>query len=232
MKLIALALSAFSATIVLDPGHGGAERGAVGPGGAAEADVVLAIARRTRRELAERGVRAILTRTGDENPTLAERIGRAHRIEANAFVSIHLNSSKVSGRRGVETYVASVLGGGVDSDALVAREEAGRVVERETRGPPLRRILDDLDAQAAHRQSAALAASIQESLATVDGLAPNRGLRQAPFFVLEQAQVPAVLVEAGYVTHEEQSRFLASRAGRAAVADRLAEGILRYLGGR
>lgn len=229
MTTSALLGLAVAATVVLDPGHGGEETGAIGPGRIVEKDVALAIAGAVRARLDERGVRVHLTRSTDTAISLGDRIARAHRLDADAFVSIHLNSSPVRGRRGVETYVASV--DAIEDDdvaALVAREEASSEPEAAVLAP-LESILDDLDQQAAHRRSAALAAEIQDELAEVDELGPSRGLRQAPFFVLERARVPAVLVEVGYTTHPEQATYLATPAGRQAAGRAIAEGILQFL---
>jgi N-acetylmuramoyl-L-alanine amidase len=221
---------AVAATVVLDPGHGGEESGAIGVGGLVEKDVALGVAREARALLNARGVRVVLTRSTDATLSLGDRIARAHRVGAEAFVSIHLNSSPVRGRRGVETYVASVEAiEDEDVTALVAREEASSEAEAETLAP-LASLLDDLDQQAAHRRSATLAAEIQGELAEVDALGPSRGLRQAPFFVLERARVPAVLVEVGYATNPDQATHLATAAGQRAAARAIAEGILQFLG--
>lgn len=232
MNAIALALASVAALVVLDPGHGGDEPGAVGAGAVAEKDVVLAIARGVRERLTDRGIRVVMTRTDDSNPSLVERLEKAHRLDADAFLSLHLNSSPTRDRRGVETYVASVLAIEGETAHLVEREEPTEVTPRNTTASPVELLLADLDARAAHRESADLAAAIQDALARVDGLRPSRGLRQAPFYVLREARVPAVLVEIGYVTHPKQAEFLASTTGQREVAQRMTEGILRFLGAR
>lgn len=220
---------AIAATVVLDPGHGGDEDGATGAAGVIEKEVALAVAREAAATLRDRGVRVVLTRSADVTISLSERLDRANRLEADAFVSIHLNSSPVPGRRGVETYVASVDAiEDEDVRALVAREESALPREDAARAP-LESVLEDLDRQAAHRRSAELADEIQSELSRVEPLGPSRGLRQAPFLVLERARVPAVLVEVGYVTNGEQARYLTTSAGRGASARALAEGILRFL---
>jgi len=103
--------------VVIDPGHGGADSGAVGPGGTTEKDVVLDIARRMAVHLRRRGVRVVLTRDTDRLPSLAERAAGANRIEADAFVSLHANSYRDPKVVGVETWVlASSHARSVDAD--------------------------------------------------------------------------------------------------------------------
>jgi len=224
-----LATLVFAATVVLDPGHGGAEDGAAGPGGVLEKNLALAIALEARAALTEAGVTVRLTRSGDETVGLSDRVAMGR--DADAFVSIHLNASPARGRRGVETYVASVEAmESSDSAALVAREEPSAVGEGAPTGAPLTRLLDDLDQQAAHQQAAQLASDIQGALGDVEALRPSRGLRQAPFLILKRARVPAVLVEVGYVSHPEQARYLATPTGRQVAGRAVAAGVLRFLG--
>ncbi len=219
-----------AATVVLDPGHGGVEDGARTAAGAKEKNVALAISRRAAERLRERGVTVVLTRRSDVTTPLSDRLAVAHRTNAAAFVSIHLNASGSPGRRGVETYVASVLSSTREASALVSREEAGLDAPRPASADPLETIIDDLENQAAHRRSADLAAAIQAELGQLEPLGPSRGLRQAPFYLLQNARVPSVLVEAGYASHAEQGRYLSSATGQQQIGDRLAAGILRYLG--
>jgi len=226
----ALAAWAVAATVVLDPGHGGAESGARSASGLFEKDVTLAIARVARRELEAAGVTVVLTRTADVDLALNARIDRANRLGAAAFVSIHANSSPNRGRRGHETYVASIPEIEADAPSLVAREEANGMGSRPPPSTGLEALLDELDAQAAHRRSARLSVHVRAELAEVSGLEPNRGVRQATFHVLQAARVPAVLVECGYLTHREQATYLATAAAHEAIGAALARGILEFLG--
>lgn len=221
VALIGFAAAA-AATVVLDPGHGGEARGVV-RAGVEEAEVALSIALQTASELERAGLSVLLTRRTDAGLGLGERLAIAHRARADLFVSIHVNSSPRAGRRGVETYVASALGS--DDGALVAREE-GAVPDRPPASTGLESVVSELRADGARRIAARAAARIQARLARVDGLGPNRGLRQAPFTVLQRAEVPSVLVELGFMTNAEQRAFLASSRGKRAIASALARGIV------
>lgn len=229
MTSTSLWLAAVAATVVLDPGHGGREDGAEGRAGTLEKQVTLGIARAARDALVDAGIEVVLTRDDDRDVALEDRIALAHRLEAAAFLSIHLNSSPAQGRRGLETYVASVSEIEGDAADLVAREEPASTRRPRPFGRPIERILDDLNTQAAHQRSAVLAAALRSALRGEAELQPDRGVRQAPFHVLVAARVPAVLLECGYVTHEEQERFFATRDGQRRVGRRIAEGILAFL---
>jgi N-acetylmuramoyl-L-alanine amidase len=213
--------------VVLDPGHGGEARG-VSKRGLEEADLVLDIARRAQQRLEAAGVQVRLTRTADVDVKLNARIGLAHRLEADAFVSIHINASPARARRGTETYIASVFGPDENTATLVAREQgAGDLPSPEL--PAVDRIVADLRVEAARAASADLGASLQKRLASVDGIGPDRGLRQAPFAVLQGARLPAALVEVGYLTHPEQARALSDPQTRRRIGRALAGGLLEYL---
>ncbi|MGF1511917.1 MAG: N-acetylmuramoyl-L-alanine amidase [Myxococcota bacterium] len=213
--------------VVLDPGHGGEARGAVRDG-IEEADVVLDIAQAAARRLTTLGVQVQLTRNGDHDLSLRDRIDLAHRLNAAAFVSIHVNASSSPKRRGTETYLASVLQTDDFTAALVAREQASAGAST---GPsdPVDRILSDLLIESARSASADLGGAIQSRLSGVAGMGPSRGLRQAPFTVLTDAKVPAVLVEAGYVTHPHQRRALARAQTRRALGEALADGVAAFV---
>ena len=222
---LATAASAAPLRVVLDPGHGGDREGAVGPGGTKEKDVALEISLRLARLLRQLGHEVFLTRDRDVSIDLAERTQRANDVEADLFVSIHANSTPAGQSRvqGVETYFLS-------ADATDAQARALASLENADDGPagmpddPLDFILADLARMRAHAESSRLAVAIHESLVRRTA-AHDRGVRQAPFFVLSGARMPAVLVEVGYISHPAEERRLASQENQEAIARAIAEGI-------
>lgn len=239
--------------VVIDPGHGGEETGARSASGAEEKTLALAIARSARAHLQKAGVRVRLTRVDDRALSLGARPSLANRLDADAFVSIHLNHAPDPARRGWETYVLSAEASDELTARLLAQEEgsAGTTQRGASRpgegpsgqGPPGARaggpafagvndldlILGDLSRAVAHERSARLAKAIQDAIEAEPSLGPSRGLRQAPFAVLVGAAVPAVLVEVGYLSNEAQAAFLSSDRGQRAAGRAIARGILTFL---
>jgi N-acetylmuramoyl-L-alanine amidase len=237
---LALASVLFAApVVVLDPGHGGARTGAVSELGYAEKDIALQIAKHTQSVLLKSGVRTFLTRGSDVYIKLDARTAFANRKQADVFVSIHANSSPTNKRRGCETYVLSAKASEDVSAAALQLEnedEAPAKFMNEAKfgggthaKGSVSLILRDLKRSVNHRQSARLAKQLQDAMKTVPHLGPSRGLRQAPFKVLRGAQMPAALVEVGYLTHLEQARFLASKTTQKRAGRALAQGILAFL---
>lgn len=225
VMLVATPAAAQSLRVVVDPGHGGEKEGAVGPGGTREKDLALAIALRLAALLEERGHEPILTRREDRTLGLAPRIALANEREADLFVSIHANSvpSKRERVQGVETYFLSSEASDAQALALAEQENADEV-ETPLSRDPLGFILADLARREAHVGSSRLAVEVHQSLVRMSG-ARNRGVRQAPFFVLSGAQMPAVLVEVGYISHPQEERRLLSSEYQQRIAQGIAEGI-------
>ncbi|MEM1025082.1 MAG: N-acetylmuramoyl-L-alanine amidase [Myxococcota bacterium] len=225
-------------TIVLDPGHGGEEKGARGPGGLWEKDYNLDVAQRLRR-LLEGRYHVLMTRQDDSTVGLAERVQVANRSEAVLFVSIHGNAHSQRRFHGIETYVLDVE----------ARRFEGRLEDREAR---LRRpeyptetpehirdvelLLASMAMREATRRSEHLAQAVQEEVvhALRKDVGPIRslGLRRALFHVLLGARMPAVLVESGFLSHPVEGRRMMQDTWRTAVAQGLARGIDAYFTGR
>jgi N-acetylmuramoyl-L-alanine amidase len=229
-----LALSAAPAFVaVVDPGHGGDQEGAVGSTGLREKQLTLQISRRVARHLARLGGQVILTRQGDDTVPLAQRAALANARGADLFLSIHLNSMPGAARahtRGVETYFLSADASDASAKAVAARENADRLAGRE--GPeaddPVGGILESLGDAEALDQSSRLAYAVHEQL--VGRLhAENRGVKQAPFYVLAGARMAAVLVEAGFLSHPQEARSLASPQYQEEVARAIADGVLAWV---
>jgi len=217
-------------TVVIDPGHGGAEVGAKGPGGTLEKDVTLAIGRKVRSALAnDLGLQAFLTRDKDQEVALDDRTAFANNYKADLFVSIHANASAARGARGSEVYFLSYQASDEESRRL-AQSEGGAIAPGTAAfagTSDLALILWDM-AQAEHlEESSALATRINEELAEVTG-SQGRGIKQAPFRVLVGAGMPAVLVEIAFISNAEEERLLTSEAYQGKVAAALVKGIARY----
>jgi N-acetylmuramoyl-L-alanine amidase len=222
-------------TIVIDPGHGGHDTGAIG-GGKREKDLVLAIARRTRNYLRKMGMHVIMTRSSDRFVRLRDRTRYANRKHGDVFVSIHANSignPKKRYRNGVETYFLQTT----------RSERAKRVAAREN-SVVLRRkdrlsknvILNAVMTGPKIVLSNKLAIDVQRFiLGNVHRLyrdVTDGGVRPAPFWVLVGAEMPAVLVEVGYLSNARERKRLFTRRYQERIAKGIAEGIVNYLRNR
>lgn len=218
--------------VVLDPGHGGPEPGAANDRyGLVESQIALELAELTANRLREIMPRArvMLTRTGDVDLSLEERCAMANSLEADAFVSIHLNASSEQVRRGgVTTFVLDTTNNR-QALRLAARENGTRVAEV----TGIQSLLAKHHRQTQAEGSLTLADKIQRhTLKRGRSLLPelsDRGVRRAMFYVLVGARMPAVLVEASFLTYEPEARALAKRSYRRALADGVASGIVSYL---
>jgi N-acetylmuramoyl-L-alanine amidase len=215
-------------TIVIDPGHGGTEVGAQGPGGTLEKDITLAIARKLRGALSNSlGVQAFLTRDGDREVPLDDRAAFANNYKADIFLSIHANASRAVGAKGAEVYFLSYQAADEESRRVAAAEGAWAGDTAAAADPSVAMILWDM-AQAEHlEESSALASRIQEELAVVTG-SEGRGVKQAPFRVLVGAAMPAALVEVAFISNSEEEKMLASEAYQGKVVAALVRGVARY----
>lgn len=219
--------------IVLDPGHGGEKHGAVGPGAVREKDVALAISLAVEAELQRRGHEVILTRWTDLALGLAARVDVANEKAADLFVSIHANSMPTREARarahGVETYFLSADASDEAAAALAHAENADDgVAGGDVAGDALGKILADLARSEAHAHSSRLAYAIHQALVVGTG-ARDRGVRQAPFVVLEGARMPAVLLEVGYISHPGEAKRLVDPEYQSRIAGAIASGIGSFL---
>lgn len=212
-------------TIVLDPGHGGKEVGAIGPGGVLEKDITLQICEKASAMISKRvGARVLLTRTTDEVVALDQRTAFANQYKADLFLSVHLNASLTKGARGSETYFLSV-------DA--SDELAAKVAERENAGAApapssdLKLILWDLAQQEYLKESSTFAETVQTQMNLLAGI-QNRGVKQAPFKVLVGATMPAALVEVGFISNPDDEAKLKDPAFQEQIADALVTAIQNY----
>jgi N-acetylmuramoyl-L-alanine amidase len=219
--------------VVLDPGHGGDQDGALSPDGLKEKDLTLQLAQRIGAALKRRGVRTVLTRAGDLTVPLANRAAIANGIRADLFVSVHLNSMPTAETRqrtsGIETYFMSADASDARATAVAARENADRLAGEEAADPsdPVAAILSDLADADSLSGASRLAYRLHERLVAALG-AEDHGVKQAPFYVLAGARMPAVLLELGFISHPADAQRLTSRPYQERIAEAVADGVAAY----
>ncbi|MDJ0868294.1 MAG: N-acetylmuramoyl-L-alanine amidase [Myxococcota bacterium] len=218
------------ATVVLDAGHGGEDHGARGPGGLLEKKLVLDLVRRVQEKLEAADLRVVQTRTSDEFVPLERRTAIANDARADLFVSIHANAARARSARGVETYFLSLEASDEAARQVAQLENAafGAAAARVARGDdPLASILGDLMASEQMHESAEFARLVQGELASLHP-DTSRGVKQAPFVVLMGLQMPASLVEVGFITNSDEERRLRKNAHRDRVAGAIARAVLEF----
>jgi N-acetylmuramoyl-L-alanine amidase len=213
--------------IVIDAGHGGSEQGAKGPGGALEKDVTLAVARRLKGTLEGRlGIRVILTRDGDTTIGLDERAAVANNNKADLFVSLHANASVRPGVSGAEVFYLSLDEYG-DAAQRVAKGDSESLPVFGGGSRDIEVVLWEM-AQARYiQESAALAQGVETSLREHVPMSP-RAIQRAPLRVLVGANMPAVLVEMGFITNAAQEKQLTSDDFQNRVVQALVGAITRF----
>ncbi len=218
-------------TIMIDPGHGGHDAGAMGPSGLQEKELTLDIARRVAALLQEElGVRVVLTRPKDQFIGLRERTALANRERADLFLSIHVNAAPDGAATGTETYFLS--NEATDGAARRAAEYENRLIAGDAGGrggsaDVLRSILWDLAQSDFQQESSRVAEAIQNSLDRALRR-PSRGVKQAPFYVLGGAAMPAVLVEIGFISNPQEEQRLRDDGYRDRIARALVAGVAAY----
>jgi N-acetylmuramoyl-L-alanine amidase len=208
--------------VVIDPGHGGEDQGARGPGGEQEKDITLAVSRLLVQRLQTSGIAARLTRESDETMSLVDRTALANRLKADVFVSVHLNASPAKGARGAETYFMNA--DATDAQAAQAAERENATASRDG----LQLILWDLAHVANLNASSQLATGIQGQLNALHGIT-DRGIKQAPFVVLTGATMPAALVEVGFLSNPDEAQRLLTPEFEEQIATAVAQAIVTFL---
>lgn len=225
--LLELAPTSGLRSVVIDAGHGGPEEGARGPGGSTEKHVTLSVARRVKAALEGRlGVRVILTRDGDTAVGLDQRASVANNNKADLFISLHANASVRASAMGAEVFYLSLDEYG--EEALRTAAAPGETLPVFGGGNRDIDVVPWRLAQARHiRDSAALARAVEASLRARVPMS-SRALQQAPFRVLVGANMPAVLIEMGFMTNPMQEKQLSSDEYQNAVAQSLVDAIVQF----
>jgi N-acetylmuramoyl-L-alanine amidase len=213
--------------IVIDPGHGGRDPGSLGRG-IVESELVLDVALRLEALLsAQPGIEVVLTRRSDTLVPLEERTAIANREQADLFLSIHANASLNPLARGVGTFYLN-FAREPEAEALAARENAGS-------NRTMRSLPDIVQAIALNNKidesqdfATIVNRALHERLSIVDRLVEDRGVKQAPFFVLIGATMPSVLAEISFLTNEQEATLLRTDGYRQRIAEALMNGVLDY----
>lgn len=215
--------------IVIDAGHGGKDPGAIGRNGIKEKDIVLKLAKLVAKKVREDlNCQAILTRSSDVFLPLEKRTAIANMKKADLFISLHTNAHRNRKIQGIETYILNIA---LDEDSmnLAARENA---TSRKNISD-LQMILNDLMLNTKISESSRLAEFVHrgfvKELRKGYKIVKNRGVRQAPFYVLIGAEMPAILVEVGYITNSVENRRLCTEAYLKRTASGIVKGIDSYI---
>ncbi|MEM7480181.1 MAG: N-acetylmuramoyl-L-alanine amidase [Acidobacteriota bacterium] len=213
--------------VVLDPGHGGRSGGTRTPSGLNEKEITLDIARRLRRMLEEASFEVVMTREADVDVSLQERTRLANDADGDVFVSIHVNWIANRSVRGVETYYL-----GATEDPFLTQLAAAENRESGYSMTDMRDLLEGIFVGVRIQESRALAQSIQSgllrSMREVNPAAEDRGVKSAPFIVLMNTEMPAVLAEVSCLSNEQEADLLAKPLYREFLAQAVFSGIRAY----
>lgn len=215
--------------VVIDAGHGGDDEGARGKKGLTEKEVVLDVSQRVARALEARGIEVLLTRNDDTFVPLEERTSRANDARADLFVSIHANSATQSKPSGIETYFVSLDASDADAAELALRENEafGEAALKAIDDDPLTQLLGDMIVNEYVRESSEFAKLVQHQLADLAG-AKSRGVKQAPFVVLMGVQMPAALIEIGFVSNPVEEKKLRQTNHRERLSKAIVEAVVAF----
>lgn len=214
-------------TIVIDPGHGGKDPGAIGRYNLKEKEIVLDIARHLKKELESVGIKVILTRDSDTFIPLGKRADIANKAEADFFISVHANAFRSRRAKGFETYYLSEATDD-GARALAAAENASLKYEEGSFYKPTECIdVWGLELDENRIESRELASSICGTVSNRLAV-KNRNVKSARFYVLKHACMPAVLVEVGFISNTDDASSLKTPYYRKKLAESIGEGVLRY----
>ena len=194
-------------TILLDPGHGGKDQGAPGVGGLLEKNITLMLGHKLALLLRKCGYRVFMTRIGDSNLTLQQRVLMCEKLKPDLYISIHCNAVKNRRTMGIETYAATPQGAASTSDS--------------------KPVLTASAGNSFNRNNYRLAYEVHKNLLAFTR-APDRGVRHARFFVIRNAVCPAILIETGFVTHPKEGPLLNNTAYQEKLVNGIVSGIMAY----
>ncbi|MGI6717594.1 MAG: N-acetylmuramoyl-L-alanine amidase [Bacteroidales bacterium] len=221
-------------TIVLDPGHGGKDPGAIG-GGYKEKDIVLSICKKLGALIEKNypDINVIYTRKTDVYVELHRRAAIANENNANLFISIHCNAARNKNAQGTETYVMGLSK--TEANLEIAKKENAAILYEDNYqdhysgydpNSPESNIIFSLYQNAYMDQSITLAAKVQEEFAAHDHI--DRSVKQAPFLVLWKASTTSILIETGFITNENDRKYLASEKGQNQIATDIFNAFSKY----
>ena len=214
--------------VVIDPGHGGVDPGAIGPSGIREKDVTLRVAKAIRDTLLASGrVRVALTRDDDRYLVLRERFGIARRLHANLFISVHCDSVGQGDATGASVYTLSEVASDKEAARLAARENKADIISGVNLGnapADVSSILIDLTQRETMNSSAEFARLLGREAKPLMPLRANFH-RMASLMVLKAPDMPSILFETGYISNPSDAAFLDSADGRHRIAESVANAV-------
>ena len=217
--------------VMLDPGHGGIDTGAIGHNGSKEKHVVLAIAKNVRAILRSIGIDARLTRTGDTFIPLYDRVEIAHQHGADLFMSIHADGFTNPDAAGASVFALSNRGASSAMAKYLSDREnaADDLAGKKARDKDhyLQQVLFDLVQTDTIKNSLTLGSHILKQIKPVHRL-HSKHTEQAAFVVLKSPSVPSVLVETSFITNPAEEQLLGTKAFRQKIASAIASGVLSY----
>jgi N-acetylmuramoyl-L-alanine amidase len=217
--------------VVLDPGHGGHDPGAIGATGLEEKDVALDLALRAGPLIArELGIDTLLTRESDEFIPLHERVAKANAFSADLFISLHCNASESSASHGVMTFVLDESRDSV-ADRIAARENAASAAASQQFASLLTQVMDAESVARSSHFAELLQRTSMASLQPSFGAVVDGGVRRAGFFVLAGAEMPAVLYEASFISNGLEEQRLDTASYRQKLADAIVNAVRAYRDG-
>jgi N-acetylmuramoyl-L-alanine amidase len=219
-------------TVVIDPGHGGEDPGAIGHGGSYEKNVTLSIARRLKAKIDRQpNMRAVLTRDGDFFIPLAQRVAKARKVKADLFVSIHADAFVKPTARGSSVFVLSENGASSTAARWLAQKENAADliggVNLGVKDPHLARTLLDLSQTATLNDSLKLAKAVLGEIGDINALHKPH-VEQAGFAVLKAPDIPSILVETAFISNPEEEKRLNDEDYQDKMADALLAGMRGY----
>lgn len=219
-------------TIMLDPGHGGEDPGAVGRGGSYEKNVTLAVAKRLKAKIdAEPNMRAVLTRDSDFFVPLHIRVQKARRIQSDLFVSIHADAFVKPDAHGSSVFALSERGASSSAARYLAQKENAADliggVNIDVKDPMLARTLLDLSQTATISDSLKLGKSVLGELGTINRL-HKASVEQAGFAVLKAPDIPSILIETAFISNPEEEKRLNDDAYQDKMAEAILAGMKKY----
>jgi N-acetylmuramoyl-L-alanine amidase len=227
-----MGLSASAAVVLIDPGHGGEESGAVGAldhrqgKKVYEKDLSLRLARKIKEELRKKNTTAYLTRSLDRSVTLQERADLADLVKADLFISIHFNSSPDSKIKGFELYY-------LDNSSNVATAKVEKAENLNLKGEELivNQILVDLVVQQTVSHSRRLAKEVHEKVRPVvlRNKMVDRGIKPGLFYVLALSKRPGLLIEVGFMSNQDELKMVSGDRFLTDMARGISEGVWAYI---
>jgi N-acetylmuramoyl-L-alanine amidase len=210
--------------VVIDAGHGGHDTGTVGQNGYTEKELVLDVAQRLKQLIeTELGAEVVMTRGDDTFIPLETRTSIANEKEADLFISIHANSSRVRSVRGTETYILNYTS---SREAMETASRENAATERSIH--ELQDLVKKIMLRDKVDESRELAQHIEHALGVRKGSGVDRGVKQAPFVVLIGANMPSVLAEICFISNPQDEKLARTPENRQAIAESLFEGVKSY----